>query len=183
MKKQGFMVIDADQIAKNIIDENQACKKELISFFGTDILNSCLNINRKALAKKAFSAKEYTQKLNQITHPYIVKEIKNLTTSYIRKDCSPIIVDAALLFESKLDQICDKTIAVLSNLNNRKTRIMKRDSLSGYEADLRLNAQKDDLFYHKADFIIYNNESKESFLRNFIAVLSKIRENLNETST
>lgn len=179
---EGFKIIDADKIARKIINENSNCKHELITYFGEDILDENLIINRKILAKKAFSSKEQTQILNKITHPYIVNEIKKITDECSKIRFKAIIIDAALLFESKLNFICDKVVAVLNDFEIRKERIIKRDALNEYDAKLRLYAQKCDEFYHKADFIIYNKEGKEKLLTDFNTVFSNIQESLNETS-
>lgn len=180
---KGFKVIDADKVGRSVVNENHNCRNELVSYFGADIVDEDLKINRKILARRAFSSNKRTQMLNKITHPYIVNKIEEIISIFIRNKGQIIIIDAALLFESKLNLICDKVIAVLSNPNIRKERIIKRDDLSENDAKLRLHAQKCDMFYYKADFIIYNNESKEKLFNNLSTVLCKIQENLNETST
>ncbi len=180
---KGVKVIDADNVGRNVINENHNCRNELSSYFGADILDESLKINRKILASMAFSSSEQTQILNKITHPYIVNKIKKIISALSSNGAETIIIDAALLFESGLNLICDKVIAVLSDFNIRKQRIISRDTLTENDAELRLRAQKRDTFYHKADFIIYNNESKENLLSKFSTALSKIQESLNETST
>lgn len=180
---KGVKIIDADKVGKNVINENHNCRNELASYFGADIVDEDLKINRKILARRAFSSSKQTQMLNKITHPYIVNKIKEIISTFSSNGAQTIIIDAALLFESELNFICDKVIAVLSDSNIRKKRIINRDSLTENDAKLRLRAQKCDTFYHKADFIIYNNESKEKLLNNFNAVFCKIQESLNETST
>ena len=180
---KGIKVIDADKVGINVINENHTCRNELSSYFGTDILDEGLKINRKILASKAFSSRKKTQMLNKITHPYIVNEIKKIISALSSSGAEPIVIDAALLFESGLNLICDKIIAVLSDFNIRKQRIISRDTLTENDAELRLRAQKCDMFYHKADFIIYNNKNKENLLSKFSTALSKIQESLNEKST
>lgn len=180
---KGVKVIDADKVGINVINENHNCRNELASYFGADIVDKDLKINRKILASRAFSSSKQTQMLNKITHPYIVNKIKEIISTVSNKEIQTIIIDAALLFESELNLICDKVIAVLSDFNIRKERIINRDALTEKDAKLRLHAQKCDIFYHKADFIIYNSESKEKLLNNFNTVFCKIQESLNETST
>lgn len=179
---KGFKVIDADKVGRSVVNENHNCRNELVSYFGADIVDEDLKINRKILARRAFSSSKQTQMLNKITHPYIVNKIEEIISTFIRNK-EKIIIDSALLFESKLNLICDKVIAVLSDPCIRKERIIKRDDLSENDAKLRLQAQKCDMFYYKADFIIYNNESKENLFNNLSTVLCKIQESLNETST
>ena len=74
------------------------------------------------------------------------------------------MLDAPTLFESGLDSICDKTVAVLSDPAKRLARIMERDSLTSDEALQRMNAGKNDKFYiERSDHIIYNNDGSNIF--------------------
>ena len=156
LDSKDFMIIDADKVAHYVINGNCTCRKKLVEFFGKDILNSNWDINRKILAKKAFSSKANTQKLNDITHPYIVAAIKRIIEKGSNLNFKAIILDAAVLFESGLDAVCDATVAVLSNIAARKLRIMARDKLNSDEADLRLAAQNNDFFYHKAQLVFHD---------------------------
>lgn len=153
MQKLGCSIIDADKVARGVVGSEE-CKKKLIGEFGSDIYSNG-ELNRRLLAKKAFSNKKSTQRLNEITHPYILKEIKNYINELAYSGKDIIVVDAPLLFESGMDSLCDKVVVVVSPVEVRANRIIKRDNISRQEAELRINAQNNQEYYTKrADYII-----------------------------
>ncbi len=165
----GLKLVDCDKIARTAVEKGSDGLNAVVSAFGDSILNTDGTLNRKALAKIAFSSPEKTQLLNNTIFPFIKKLVLNQTKQ------GKILLDAPTLFESGIDSICHKTIAVLSNKQNRLERIMKRDCLTEEEAVLRMSAGKDDDFYLKnADYIIYNNRSERAFIEEFKQVLSEI---------
>ncbi len=103
------------------------------------------------MAKRAFSTRENTNKLNSITHPAILKAME--------KDAIfPAVIDAPLLFESGADKLVYITISVISDEETRIKRIMKRDSISESDAKLRIGAQHDNDFYiNNSDCFVIND--------------------------
>lgn len=157
-KNKGFFVIDADKTAKEVYDTELECIKKLQDEFGEDIALYG-EIDRKKLASIVFSSKEALNKLNTIVLPYIVKQIhiqiKNAKTPYI-------LLDAPLLFESGLGNICRYTIGILAPYSQREKRILKRDSINIDEAQKRLLSQPSDAYYtERCDFIILNDGAKD----------------------
>ena len=70
----------------------------------------------------------------------------------------PCVLDAPLLFECGGGKLCTTVLAVTAPTEIRLERIMKRDSITKDEAELRMNAQKDEEFYRKnADFTVIND--------------------------
>lgn len=154
-KSLGANIIDADKVAKFILDSEKECVARLVESFSPEILTPQGKIDRKILAHKAFANNHATELLNQITHPFITKEIKSLICKYKKDKKKFIIVDTALLFESNLNKECDVTFCVLAPLSVRIKRILKRDNLSHELAVKRVRAQKDNDFYKsKSDIII-----------------------------
>ncbi len=168
-KEFGLRLADCDKIARQAVEKGSDGLKAVVNAFGEDILNPDDSLNRKALAQKAFSSREQTELLNSTIFPFIRELVLNET-----KDGN-ILLDAPTLFESGINDICYKTVAVLSNKKNRLVRIIERDNLTEEEALLRMSAGKNDDFYLKnADYIIYNNDSQEEFIEEFKQILSKI---------
>ncbi len=167
----GLKLVDCDIIARKAVEKGTDGLKALVESFGEEILNTDKTLNRKALAKAAFSSQEKTKLLNDTIFPFI----KELVLKEMQG--SKILLDAPTLFESGINEVCHKTIAVLSNKKNRLERIIKRDNLTEEEALLRMSAGKSDDFYLKnADYIIYNDDSENIFLEEFKLTLSKILE-------
>ena len=152
----GFYHIDADTVAKEVIDQNEDVKKALVAEFG-DVLSDDGKVNRSKLAKAAFKDIQSTEKLNEITDPAITEEIHSIIKVKQSEGYRGVILDAIALFESGEDSVCDLTVSVIAPEDIRLKRIMKRDKLSEESALLRIRAQKDqDYFTEKSDYIIRN---------------------------
>lgn len=165
----GFKIVDCDLLARKAVEKGEEGLKAVVDAFGEDILFAGGELNRKALAKKAFSSKEKTELLNKTLLPHIVKKVKEEIEGEF------VLLDAPTLFESGLNGICKYNIAVLSDEKLRKMRIINRDGLTEAEADLRIGAGKKDEFYlEKTENIIYNNGTEEEFLNAVSEIFKKL---------
>ncbi len=157
LKEKGAYIIDGDVVAREILEINKSILPELCENFGWDIMKEDgRTLNRKVLAKKAFSSPENTELLNSIMHPAINSEIrKQAEKAFLQYDT--VVVDAAAIIESGFADECDVLLVVHAPENVRKERIIKRDSLSEEDALVRIKGQKDDGYYlKKATYIISN---------------------------
>ena len=168
-EKYGIKLVDCDKVARTATKKESDGLKAVTEIFGVDILNSDGTLNRKALARKAFSTKENTLLLNKTLFPFI----KNLVLE--ETNDNKVLLDAPTLFESGISSMCFKTVAVLSDSDIRLNRIIERDNLNEEDAKLRMSAGKSDNFYKEnADYIIYNNDDEQSFLNEFEKILIEI---------
>lgn len=155
LAEKGAYIIDGDIVARNVLVTEPSLIPELKKAFG-EILNPDGTINRKKLAAAAFSSEENTRKLNLIMHPAINKAIHREADAAFCNH-SVVVVDAAAIIESGFADECDLMLVVTAPVEIRKERILKRDSLNESDADIRINAQKDDEFYNsRADYVIKN---------------------------
>lgn len=170
-EKLGVKHINCDIIARKATEKGQDGLNAVVTVFGDDILNTDGTLNRKALAEKAFKNAESTELLNKTLLPIIKKMV--LTEI----DCDKVLLDAPTLFESGIDEICSKTVAVLADKEIRLNRILARDNITTEQALLRINAGKSDDFYkEKCDFVIYNNTDENTFDMDFLNLLKEIFE-------
>lgn len=162
LKSSGFNVIDSDKIVKDIYENNSSLVRKLADTFGSEILENG-KINRKALARIAFSSEENKNKLNLIVHPFVIEECEKRA-----KGLS--VLDAPQLFEAKAQSKCCKIISVIADKETRINRIISRDNITKEQALERINAQYDDDFYiSHSDFVIYNNgEDIENQINNIM---------------
>lgn len=175
LQKKGYKVIDADSIVRQVTSPNTVCLKTLCSAFGNEILNSDNSLNRKALAKIAFSTKENTQLLNDITHPFVYLQVLKLIGEYIESGHTNIVYDAPLLFESNGHIMCDYTLSVLCPVEKRMERIINRDNLTAEQAQSRINAQHNDEYYiNRSDYTLNNDNDLQSLYNQIDKVLQKI---------
>ncbi len=160
----GANVIDADEIAREIVEPGKFIWKRIVSEFGKEMLNDDQTLNRGLLAKVVFEDQDKRAKLNSIMHPRIQEEIISRIDKY-RSDneARTVIVEAALLVERKgLLKLFDKLIVVSVDEKSRISRIKKRDNLSSEEILSRIRSQiSDDQKAKLADFVVDNTESIE----------------------
>lgn len=154
-EKYNVKIIDADKIAKELLTSGTEYYNDVISKFGREITDDVGKIDRKKLADLIYNDDKKREMLNNSTFYYVVKEIKLRAKDANNVD---IIIDAPLLFESKLDDICNFTIGVIAKESVQIERIIKRDSISKEQACKRLKAQQTNDFYmSKCTEIIENN--------------------------
>lgn len=153
----GYDVIDYDLITREIYKKGSACLKEIAEHFGSEILTSDGELDRRALGAIVFSDKKSLEKLNSIVYKYIIEYTADIIEN--SKD-KKLLLDAPTLFEAGLQNKCDKLIGVIAPKELRVERVMQRDNLERERVIDRINSQKDDDFYIKnCDYIINNNGS------------------------
>lgn len=157
--EESTAVVDADKIAHEVTEKGSPVLSLLAARFGDGILDADGALLRHKLAERAFSSKENTRALTEITHPEIIKRCR-AEIDALRGRYSTVLLDAPLLFSSGLDKICDKTVRIIADENIRTARIMKRDGITENEAKKRINAQtEEELLSQHADITIKNNNA------------------------
>lgn len=147
-RELGCAVIDADILARKAA-QRPDCIAALSSEFGADIVSADGSLDRRLLAKRAFSSPGRTERLNQITHPAIKEETVRRIGELRGGGAKAVILDAPLLFESGADSLCNTTVAVTAPPEIRLKRIMKRDGITEEAAKERMNVQNPNEFYEK----------------------------------
>lgn len=161
MKAAGVLVIDTDRIAREVVEKGQPCLAALVEAFGDGILREDGSLDRAALAATAFTDEASHQRLNAITHPFIIERSLEIMK---QSNSTRAVIDAPLLFESGMDRLCDVTAAVLAPAAMRLERIMRRDDIDARRAKERMDAQPDDAFYRdRVDHSLDNNGDLSAF--------------------
>ncbi len=112
LEKLGVHIIDTDVIAHEIVEPNSDCLNELVDYFGDSILNDDKTLNRKKLASIAFSDKQKTEALSNITHKYIKAEVvKDINTT----DAELVGVDGAVIIGSNVEPLCEFIVSVIAD--------------------------------------------------------------------
>ncbi len=172
----GIPCIDTDRVYHDLLLPPSRCTDELVSKFGSDILDEDGTLNRKKLASIVFSDKsgKSVEDLNMISHKYVKEKTLSLLDGFRAEKKNAVVVDAPLLFEAEFDKFCDFSIAILAERKLRLSRIMERDTLSHEKANERLSAQKDDNFYlSKADYTLYNDKGIDELYPSLSTILNK----------
>ena len=159
----GAKIIDADKLGHSVILPNKSAWKKIIKLFGRDILQNDLTIDREKLGKIVFANQTLLKKLNEITHPEITKMIKKEIDSAknkIHNREKVLIIEAALVYEAKIDRFMDKIIVVYIDKDEQIKRLIKRNNLSKDEALQRVRSQIPMEEKAKmADYVIDNSSS------------------------
>lgn len=167
-------IIDADKIAKEMTKNNGEYLQAIRQAFGNDVIKNN-ELDRKKLADIVFLNKAEKEKLDGLTFEYVVEEIKKELEANQNLDYQYIILDVPLLFESKLDKLCDYTIGVIAPQTKKIKRICKRDKLSKEKALQRLNSQPNDEFFTKNCNTVINNENKEETIKMVNEIMLKLQ--------
>ncbi len=164
-KDLGAKIVDVDKIGHSVILPHRPAWKKIIRLFGKDFLRNDLTIDRGKLGKIVFTNQTLLKKLNEITHPEIIKVIKkeiNLAKNKTYNQEKILIIDAALIYEAKMDRLMDKIIVVYINEDEQAKRLIKRNDLSKEEALQRIKSQMPIKEKVKmADYVIDNSNSMD----------------------
>ncbi len=169
--KKGTLVVDVDKVAKSIYPKNPEILKKLEEVFGEEVFDDNGNLVFKALAGRVFSSKKELRKLNNLMFPLIRSEIENILNK--KRKAEYIIIDAAILFDCRLNEFCDYIILVNNPVKRRK-QFLHDNGYSDSEIKLRIEGQHININKNEVDFIIDNSGSRESLLKKVQKTLKDI---------
>jgi dephospho-CoA kinase len=150
----GMRVVDCDSVARDAARDHSPCVEEIGRRFPQ--LVSCGKLLRAETAALIFSDNEAKNTYQQIIFPYLTYLLMRMIAETDAN--TTILLDAPTLFESGLDRICGKIIAVTAAERGRRERIILRDSITAEQANARLFAQQsEDFFASHCDFLIVND--------------------------
>ncbi|TXC90180.1 dephospho-CoA kinase [Metabacillus litoralis] len=175
LQEKGIRVVDADHIARVVVEVGEPAYNQIVEEFGIEILKEDKTINREKLGTIIFSDENKRQTLNSIVHPAVRKEMLKQVEEEKNKQSNAVVLDIPLLFESKLTHIVDKTLLVYVDQETQMKRLMKRNGYNEEEAKMRMDSQLP--LYEKrelSDYIIDNNGSIESTKKQLNDLLEKI---------
>lgn len=168
----GAVICDCDKVSRDVMKKDTPCYRDVVSFFGGEILRDDGEIDRAKLGKIVFSDGAKREKLTEITHFYIKEEIFSSLRRAEAEGAGLFVIDAPLLFESELDRICHITLAIVAPAEDRIRRIIERDKLDRALAEKRLSSQiSDGELQKRAGYTVENDGTKKEFekkIREFI---------------
>jgi dephospho-CoA kinase len=142
LRSLGAVIIDADIVARRIMEPGQDTLEQVVEEFGRSILKDDGTLDRKLLGSIVFNNKERLDKLNSITHPeirrMIEKQLEKITDSGRE---SIVVIDAAVLIESGMDNMVDEVWLVYVDFSTQVKRLVERDSITLPEAEARIRSQ------------------------------------------
>jgi len=141
-KRYGATVIDADALAREVVEPGKPAWREIMKTFGKAVINPDRTLNRQALGTKVFGHPGKLRQLERIIHPRVAREQIRLTKQAALNDPRAIVIyDVPLLFEAGIDKRVDVTIVVTADREIQIARLRKRNGLSRAEALRRIKSQ------------------------------------------
>jgi len=174
-EKVNIEVIDADKVYKALIKTNKNLYQEIVDTFSLDYQED-QTLDFRRLARIVFNDKDKLKKLNEITHPYVIREMERLIAYFNEKGEDILILDIPLLYEAKMEKYCDNIICVYTDRETQIDRLMKRGYLERKTAEKRIDAQMSlKEKKEKADFVIDNSSSRDNSYQQFKHILAQIK--------
>jgi dephospho-CoA kinase len=138
LEQLGICIVDADIIARQVVEPGSTGLNAITAHFGPEILLADGSLNRSALRTRIFSDNEQKTWLNTLLHPLIRKQLlHDLNSAH-----SPyVVLVAPLLFENALDGYCDRTLLIDVPVSVQLARTIKRDNISVEQANSIIAAQ------------------------------------------
>lgn len=172
-KNYGAIVISADEVGKDVVENDRRVLQRLALEFGKDILTPTGRLKRRELGKRALNSSVNKKKLNGIVHPPLLKELERRVKA-AEKRAGLIVIDAALLIDWGWQKKVDLTVLVHAGRDIKIARLVKK----GYtpdEARMRLSSQmKYQDLRRESDLVILNNKDKKHLRKRVEEILQKI---------
>jgi len=176
LRRLGVPVIDADELARDVVRPGQEAWKEIVDIFGPSVLRGDRTLDRKKLRKIVFDDPAARKQLEAIVHPKVRALAEERIRDLEARGHEIIVYEVPLLFEGQLQLWLRPVILVACNLTTQKKRLKERDGLSDEEARQHLDAQMSlEEKRRLADYVIENNDTLEKLEQQVKTVLNKIR--------
>ena len=156
--KQGFTVIDADKMSREITGAGGKAMPYILEHFGPEFVNEDGSMNRAAMRDLVFRDPDKKKLLEAGTTDVVLEDIAAIRNESASRGDEVLFFDIPLLFETHQEGNYDAVWVVTADRDIRIQRITERDGLDETIADLMINSQEEeDVKIEKGDFVIYNN--------------------------
>jgi len=164
LREHGALIVDADLIGRQVVDKSPVLRKKLARAFGPEILDRQGAVKRRKLASLAFADSSSRDKLNDLVHPFLLKELRRQVKAGARTH-RVVVIDAALLLFWGMDSEVDLVLIIHTGRHRRLERMEQRgisreDTLAREKAQLPYSE-----FRRRADRLIMNTGNLEQLRR------------------
>ncbi|OGP71915.1 MAG: dephospho-CoA kinase [Deltaproteobacteria bacterium RBG_16_50_11] len=178
LEQLGAPVIDFDLLSRNVVEPGKPAWKEIVAYFGEQVLLEDRTLDRKKLSEVVFRDSEKRKKLEGFIHPRVFEEFIKLVKEYTSRDPNAIIqVDVPLMIEINLQYVFHKILLVYMPEKMQIERLMKRDRISEEMARNMIRSQlpiEEKKGY--SDFIVDNSGTLEETQRQVVKIWEKLKE-------
>jgi dephospho-CoA kinase len=181
LKRMGMPVFNCDQYARMVLENDHPAFQEIISAFGTDILDEAGEIDRKKLAAVIFADESKRKQLNDITHPYIRTGMLKFFDNV--KDRKLVFAEVPLLFEAGWQDLFDEIWLITCQKETAVQRMMEMRDYSLQEAESRYAVQMQNApDASQADIVIYNDGDLKELNSEINRIIRTYRERIRNES-
>ncbi|MDF0675620.1 MAG: dephospho-CoA kinase [Nitrospira sp.] len=176
-KKCGAIVIDADELAREVVQPGKPAWRDIMRRFGKSVLNSDRTINRQVLGQIVFHDGTELRKLEQIIHPRVAQEQARLTRQAAQSNPHAVVIyDVPLLFEAGIDKRVDKTVVVTADRETQIMRLKKRNGFTRTEALRRIRSQMPLAMKRlRADYVLDGTKHRQRLSRDVSRLFENFR--------
>lgn len=173
----GYPVIDADQVAREVVEPGEVGWMKILNRFGEGVLNPDKTLNRRKLGEIIFGDDTLRLELNDILHPLIRMRINAYIDEYHHEPF--IFIDVPLLFETESRERYDEVILVYAPDALALSRILERDLLSQELSTKKISSQMSiEIKRQLADAVVYNTGTVEELKEEVNVYLKNIKKKL-----
>ena len=173
---KGFAVVDADVVARRVVEPGTEGLANIVAHFGTEIIQTDGTLNREKLGAMIFADAKKRETLNSLLSDLIRRAIMADTATLVNANQPLIVLDIPLLYEAGYETHCDAVMVVYTTEEVQRKRLMGRNNLTEEEALNRIASQEPiEAKKNRADIVIDNNgtlndtyEQVETWLKNTI---------------
>jgi dephospho-CoA kinase len=159
LKEKGYPVLFADEIAKDLLENDPVVRQNIINEFGNETFQGNIP-DRKYIASKVFSDPANVEIINSILHPPTINKINSLMKAELLKQ-NVVFVEAALIYEADMDELFDYIVLITADEDVKRKRKIAQ-GMTGIDFNQRLEHQiKDEEKAKLADFVFLNNGDKK----------------------
>ena len=177
LSENGVFCIDADEVYHSLLVPPSECFDAIRRAFGDGVFGADGGLDRAALASLVFNDAQKLELLNSTVLEYVLAKIREIIADYREQGAKTVAVDAPTLIESGFDKECDIVVSVIAPPEERKERIIERDTISEQRASERIKAQKSDEFYiTHSDVVLQNDGTTEQLKRAVESLLGRLME-------
>ena len=176
LARQGAAIINADVLAREVVEPGRQAWTEIVNAFGTAVLQPDRALDRQKLRAIIFDDPDARKKLEAIIHPQVRALAKQRIREHAAAGYAVIVYEVPLLFEGNLQEWLRPVILVACDTDTQRKRLQGRDNLSAAQAQKHIEAQMSLAEKRRlADYVIENNGSLEDLERQVQTVLEKIK--------
>ena len=173
--QQGASIIDADRLGHEAYTPHSEAWEAVVAAFGTDILTSEGEIDRRKLGGIVFADETQLERLNGIMHPLMAKMVEHRKAAFDVGGVAVTVVEAAVLFEAGWDSLVDEVWTTHASESTVVQRLFERNGLDEAEARKRINSQMSATERNRRSDVVVDNSGDLTDLEQTVKNLWKTR--------